>query len=102
MRILVADRLPTYVESTMRAAGHECVIDPGLTEASLPEAVGDIDVLVVRSTKVTADTLSASRLSAAGGARRIGHEHHRLRGGNAGVACSSPMSPDATRLRWPS
>ena len=60
MRILVADRLPTYVESTMRAAGHECVIDPGLTEASLPEAVGGIDVLVVRSTKVTANTLSAT------------------------------------------
>ena len=60
MRILVADRLPTYVESTMRAAGHECLIDPGLTEASLPAAVGDVDVLVVRSTKVTADTLSAS------------------------------------------
>ena len=57
MRILVADRLPTYVESTMRAAGHECVIDPGLTEASLPEAVGGVDVLVVRSTQVTANAL---------------------------------------------
>ena len=60
MRILVADRLPTHFEATMRSAGHECVVDPGLTEATLPEAVGGIDVLVVRSTRVTADTLSAT------------------------------------------
>ena len=60
MRILVADRLPTHFESTMRSAGHECVIDPGLTEATLPAAVAGIDVLVVRSTRVTANTLSAT------------------------------------------
>lgn len=60
MRILVADQLPTRLESTMRSAGHECVIEPGLTEETLAEAVGDIDVLVVRSTRVTANTLSAS------------------------------------------
>jgi D-3-phosphoglycerate dehydrogenase len=44
----------------MRSGGHECVIDPGLSEATLPHAVGGIDVLVVRSTKVTADTLTAT------------------------------------------
>jgi D-3-phosphoglycerate dehydrogenase len=44
----------------MRSGGHECVIDPGLSEATLPQAVGGIDVLVVRSTKVTADTLTAT------------------------------------------
>ena len=60
MRVLVADRLPTHFETTMRSGGHECVIDPGLTEATLPQAVGGIDVLVVRSTKVTADTLTAT------------------------------------------
>ena len=60
MRILVADRLPTYVEATMRAAGHECVIDPGLTEATLPEAVGGVEILVVRSTEVTADAFGAA------------------------------------------
>jgi D-3-phosphoglycerate dehydrogenase len=61
MRILVADRLPTHFGSTMRSAGHECVIDPGLTEATLAEAVGGMDVLVVRSTEVTASTLSATK-----------------------------------------
>ena len=60
MRILVADQLPTRFESAMRSAGHECVTDPGLTEETLGEALGGIDVLVVRSTKVTANTLSAA------------------------------------------
>ena len=60
MRVLVADRLPTHFEKTLRSAGHECRSDPDLTEATLPEVVGDVDVLVVRSTRVTADTLSAS------------------------------------------
>jgi D-3-phosphoglycerate dehydrogenase / 2-oxoglutarate reductase len=60
MRILVADKLPTHFEASMRAAGHECVIDPGLTDATLPEAVGGVEVLVVRSTKVTAATLSST------------------------------------------
>jgi D-3-phosphoglycerate dehydrogenase / 2-oxoglutarate reductase len=60
MRVLVADRLPTHFDTAMRSAGHECLVDPGLTEATLPGAVGDVDVLVVRSTRVTADTLSAS------------------------------------------
>ena len=41
-------------------AGTSASIDPGLTEATLPQAVGGIDVLVVRSTKVTADTLTAT------------------------------------------
>jgi D-3-phosphoglycerate dehydrogenase len=60
MRVLVADRLPSHFETTMRSAGHECVVDPGLTEATLPQAVAGIDILVVRSTKVTADTLTAT------------------------------------------
>jgi D-3-phosphoglycerate dehydrogenase len=60
MRVLVADRLPTHVEAAMRSAGHECLVEPGLTDATLAGAVGDVDVLVVRSTRVTADTLSAT------------------------------------------
>ena len=60
MRILVADRLPAQFEASMRAAGHDCVLRPELTEAELPEAVGDVDVLVVRSTRVTGRTLAAS------------------------------------------
>lgn len=58
MRILVADRLPAHFEATMRAAGHECVLRPDLTEDTLPDAVDGADVLVVRSTRVTADVLA--------------------------------------------
>ena len=60
MRILVADKLPEHFESTLRAGGHECVSTPGLTEDTLADAVGDAEVLVVRSTKVTAATLAAA------------------------------------------
>jgi len=60
MRILIADRLPTHFEATMRSAGHECVSEPGLTDATLPEALVDFGILVVRSTRVTADALSAT------------------------------------------
>jgi D-3-phosphoglycerate dehydrogenase / 2-oxoglutarate reductase len=58
MRILVADRLPSHFAVSMRAAGHECVVDPALTDTDLPAAVGDVHVLVVRSTKVSADTFA--------------------------------------------
>ena len=60
MRILVADRLPAHFEESMRTAGHECVVEPGLTDATLPDAVAGVDVVVVRSTKVTAAALSAA------------------------------------------
>ncbi len=60
MRILVADQLPENFEAAMRSAGHECHVDPGLTDATLPTAVAGYDILVVRSTKVTAATVAAS------------------------------------------
>ena len=59
MRILVADKLPAHFAQTMSDAGHECVASADLTDATLPGAVGGFDVLVVRSTKVTAETLAA-------------------------------------------
>ncbi len=60
MRILVADRLPSSCLDAMRSAGHDCDSAPDLTEATLAGAVRDVDVLVVRSTKVTAETLAAT------------------------------------------
>ncbi len=63
MRVLVADKLPANFPAAMRAAGHQCVVEPELSEANLAGAVSGIDVLVVRSTRVTADALrSAERL----------------------------------------
>jgi D-3-phosphoglycerate dehydrogenase / 2-oxoglutarate reductase len=60
MRILVADRLPGRFVEAMGTQGHECVVDAGLTEASLPTAMNGIDVLVVRSTPVTANVFAAA------------------------------------------
>ena len=64
MRILVADRLPNRFVEAMERRGHQCLVDADLTEASLPESVAGVDVLVVRGTRVTpsvfetADSLS--------------------------------------------
>jgi D-3-phosphoglycerate dehydrogenase len=60
MRILVADNLPEHFVTTMRAAGHHCVSRPELSADSLSGAVADAEVLVVRSTQVTAEALSTA------------------------------------------
>ena len=60
MRILVADRLPDRFMEAMHGRGHECVVDADLTEASLPESVAGVEILVVRGTRVTADVFAAA------------------------------------------
>lgn len=60
MRILVADALPDPHLGRLRDAGHEVVDDPGLTADSLPDALRGVDVVVVRSTMVTAEALTAA------------------------------------------
>ena len=60
MRILIADSLAESAVERLRAGGDVCVVDPSLTEESLPEQIAGFDVLVVRSTKVTATTLEAA------------------------------------------
>lgn len=59
-RILVADRLPERFVKAMVGRGHECVVDATLTEASLSGAVAGVDILVVRSTRVTASVFTAA------------------------------------------
>lgn len=60
MRILVADRLPDRFVESMERRGHDCLVDADLTEASLPGAVTGIEVLVVRSTRVTASVFTSA------------------------------------------
>jgi D-3-phosphoglycerate dehydrogenase len=60
VRILVADAFPTTHVDALVAGGHECVLRPELDATSLPTAVRGFDALVVRSTKVTADTIDAA------------------------------------------
>lgn len=52
MRILLADSLPQQTLRDLEDHGHECVMEPGLSAAELPERISGFDALVVRSTKV--------------------------------------------------
>jgi len=65
MKVLVADKFEKRGIAGLREAGCEVLYDPDLTDESLVEAIRSTgaDVLVVRSTKVTAPMLDAGRLS---------------------------------------
>lgn len=60
MRILYADSVDQHAVDRLTAAGHSAEVRSELTADSLPDAIGGYEVLVVRSTKVTADTIAAS------------------------------------------
>src|SRR5215470_16764976 len=65
MKVLVADKFEKSGIDGLKAAGCEVIYEPDLKDDSLTEAVASsgADVLVVRSTKVTAPMLDAGRLS---------------------------------------
>ncbi len=62
MRVLCADSLADDLLAPLRDAGHEVDVQADLTADALPAhlAATPADVLVVRSTKVTADAIGAS------------------------------------------
>ena len=59
MRILFADSLDRAAVERLRDAGEECEVRPELTAADLPDHVAGFDILVVRSTEVTAAAIDA-------------------------------------------
>ena len=59
MRILFADSLDDAAVERLRAAGEECEVRPELTAAELSDHVAGFDILVVRSTEVTAAAIDA-------------------------------------------
>ena len=61
MKVLIADKLSTQLEQTLRDLGIELDIQPDLTAEQLPQAIGQAHALVVRSTKVSAETINAGR-----------------------------------------
>ncbi len=64
MEILIADKLSPRTVLRLEGAGHRVRQEAQLTGDTLPGAIGAADILVVRSTKVTAATLAAgSKLS---------------------------------------
>ena len=62
MRILIADAMPDAARLELQAAGLEVHVDARLSGPALTAAIAELapEVLVVRSTKVTADALAAS------------------------------------------
>ena len=65
MKVLIADKFEKSGIDGLQAAGCDVISDPDLEDEALREAIGKTgaDVLVVRSTKVTAPMLAAGRLS---------------------------------------
>jgi D-3-phosphoglycerate dehydrogenase len=60
MKILVADTLSNRVLDALRATGADVRSEPDRKAEELPQAVGDANVLIVRSKKVTAPTIAAA------------------------------------------
>lgn len=61
MKVLIADRLSDKAVSALRQLGVDVSINPDLTADDLPNAIDDFDILVVRSTKVTARTIQSAK-----------------------------------------
>ncbi|MGH3472562.1 MAG: phosphoglycerate dehydrogenase [Nocardioidaceae bacterium] len=60
MRVLFADATSPDTITALTAQGHECVLEPDLKARELPDRVVGFDVLVVRSTKVTAAVIEGA------------------------------------------
>jgi D-3-phosphoglycerate dehydrogenase len=61
MRILIADKLPETARHALMEDGCQVDYQPDLTADALPSAIRDAHVLVVRSTKVTAEAIGVGR-----------------------------------------
>ncbi len=60
-KILIADKLAEFVTHELQSLGFEVQTKPDLSADDLPRHVGDVGVLIVRSTQVTKATLEAGR-----------------------------------------
>ncbi len=60
MKVLIADKLASSVVDSLSQDGWEVVSDPTLTADDLPGKLSDVDVLIVRSTRVTRDAIEAA------------------------------------------
>jgi D-3-phosphoglycerate dehydrogenase / 2-oxoglutarate reductase len=60
MRVLLADAIDPSTVDVLTDRGHDCVLDPKLSAHDLPDRIAGFEVVVVRSTKVTAATIEAA------------------------------------------
>jgi len=59
MRILIADKLSDTTVDSLRQLGADVTVEPNLSADDLPRHLADVNVLIVRSTKVTAAAIDA-------------------------------------------
>ena len=59
MKVLIADKFPATHLRRLEESGHECAFHPDLGAGDLAPALGASEALVVRSTRVTEETLRA-------------------------------------------
>lgn len=60
MKVLIADKLPPSSVQALEALGLSTSLRPELTAEDLPGVIAGVHVLVVRSTRVTAETFAAA------------------------------------------
>ena len=60
MRVLIADKLSDTAVEQLKKECREVVMNPELTAETLPDVISSYDILVVRSTKVNAETIRAA------------------------------------------
>lgn len=60
MKVLVADKLSNKAIHELKTGGADVTFTPDLTAQALPAEINDAEILVVRSTKVTAETITAA------------------------------------------
>ncbi len=60
MQILIADKVSRELVKALEALGAQIRLEPDLNEVSLPKAIGDAAVLIVRSTRVTEAAIRAA------------------------------------------
>lgn len=85
MNILIADKFPARHTQALIDAGHHVTADPKLDETTLPEAIKDNEILIVRSTKVPAAVIDAGKnlkliLRAGAGTNTIDVKHAAEKG----------------------
>ncbi|HKJ85376.1 MAG TPA: NAD(P)-dependent oxidoreductase [Spirochaetia bacterium] len=61
LKVLIADKLSPAAVDALAELGASVRLEPDLTADALPDNVGDAEVLVVRSTKVSRATIEAAR-----------------------------------------
>ena len=62
VKVLIADKFPDQYIQQLKDMNLEVIYSPKLGEKDLPEAAKEVDILVVRSTIVNADTINSSKI----------------------------------------